>query len=162
MVLPKKPVRNRSEFSYKTDAQTPLASVFAYLNGKLSRSFTPREGKQRAIDALLAFWKPYALKANGAEPENVRDAAISSAEALHRQLQRICADFNVESPCSSTESPDFSDLFAALTSRLQQVEPGSDQTFQAQAELQSPRNNHVEPLPEMIFVNDEELLGDLI
>jgi hypothetical protein len=162
MGVSKKTVRSRSEFSYKTDAQTPLATVFAYLNGKLSRSFIPREGKQRAIDALLAFWKPYALRASNAPPEDVRDAAIASVEALHRQLQRLCADFDIEPPDSSTASPDFSDLLTALTSRLQQAEPAPNLRFQAPAGLKASHNNLVEPQSEMIFVNDEELLGDLI
>ncbi len=165
MIFPKKPeakVRSRSEFSYKTDAQTPLAVVFAYLNGKLSRAFTQREGKQRAIDALLAFWKPYALRANKSGSDEIREAAIASVEALYRQLQRMCADFDVDSPCSPNEAIDFSDLLAVLACRTGPLQ--NSVSSESQVQVQS------HPLPahrglsttEAIFVNDEELLGDLL
>jgi hypothetical protein len=165
MVSPKKAepkVRSRSEFSYKTDAQTPLAQVFAYLNGKLSSAFTLREGKQRAIDALLAFWKPYALKASQAQSEVVRDAAIASVAALSRHLQRICADFNVDSPCAPIEPVDFSDLLAALKSRAESTALASDLQDVAAARSPSSPISDRPATPEMIFVNDEELLGDLL
>ncbi len=165
MVSPKKiepKVRNRSEFSYKTDAQTPLAIVFAYLNGKLSKTFTQREGKQRATDALLAFWRPYAMEANKSGSGEIREAAIASVEALFRQLQRICADFGVDSPCAPNEPVDFSDLLAALTIRTEQMtfppEPGS----QAQTPSHPSQTRNESPPSEVIFVNDEELLGDLL
>jgi hypothetical protein len=165
MILPKRPeakVRNRSEFSYKTDAQTPLAVVFAYLNGKLSKTFTQREGKQRATDALLAFWRPYALKANKSGSDEVREAAIASVEALFRQLQRICADFDVDSPCSLNEPVDFSDLLAALTARAEQTMPSLDLLSQAQARSHPSQTSNGAPPSEVIFVNDDELLGDLL
>jgi hypothetical protein len=165
MVSPKKAepkVRSRSEFSYKTDAQTPLAQVFAYLNGKLSSAFTLREGKQRAIDALLAFWKPYALKASQAQPEVVRDAAIASVTALSRHLQRICADFNVDSPCAPIEPVDFSDLLAALKSRAEPAGVVSERQLEAEVRSQPTPISDRTTTPEMIFINDEELLGDLL
>ncbi len=165
MVSPKKmepKVRNRSEFSYKTDAQTPLATVFAYLNGKFSRTFTLREGKQRAIDALLAFWRPYALRANKSESDEIREAAIASVEALFRQLQRVCADFNVDSPCSPNEPMDFSDLLAALTARAEQTMSSPDLLSQTQVRSHPPPITNAVITSEMIFVNDEELLGDLL
>lgn len=165
MVSPRKmepKVRNRSEFSYKTDAQTPLATVFAYLNGKFSKTFTQREGKQRAIDALLVFWRPYALRANKSASEEVREAAIASVEALYRQLQRICADFDVDTPWSSNEAVDFSDLVAVLTARAEQVAFPSAAVAKAQGQSCPTQNDHELPQSEVIFVNDEELLGDLL
>jgi hypothetical protein len=165
MTLPKKieaKVRNRSEFSYKTDAQTPLATVFAYLNGKFSKTFTQREGKQRAIDALLAFWRPYALRANKSASEEVREAAIASVEALFRQLQRICADFAVDSPCSPNELVDFNDLLTALTARVEQPIPSPDPLSQPQARSHPPPITNAATTSEVIFVDDEELLGDLL
>ena len=155
-------VRSRSEFCCKTDAQTPLAQVFAYLNGKLSSAFTLREGKQRAIDALLAFWKPYALKASQAQPEVVRDAAIVSVETLFRHLQRICVDFNVDSPCAPIEPVDFSDLLAALKSRAEPTALASDQQDSVVVRSPAAPISDRTATSEMIFVNDEELLGDLL
>lgn len=165
MVSPKKmepKVRNRSEFSYKTDAQTPLATVFSYLNGKFSRTFTQREGKQRAIDALLAFWRPYALRANKSGSDEIREAAIASAEALYRQLQRICADFDVDSPCSANEAIDFSDLLAVLASRTEPLQNSVSSESQAQVPSHPWPANCGLSTTEAIFVNDEELLGDLL
>lgn len=165
MILPKKAepkVRNRSEFSYKTDAQTPLAIVFAYLNGKLSKTFTQREGKQRATDALLAFWRPYALKANKSGSDEIREAAIASVEALYRQLQRICTDFDVDSPCSLNESLDFSDLLAALTTRSEQMQSPSNSGSHVQGQSHTSQATDESSASDVIFVNDEELLGDLL
>jgi hypothetical protein len=90
--------RSRSRFSYLTDAGTTLATVFTYLNGELSKTLSQREGKQRSSDALLAFWKPYALQAQKADADRVQRAAQSSVEALFRQMEAICDDFEVEMP----------------------------------------------------------------
>lgn len=155
--------RTRTKFIYQTEAGTILAIVFAYLNGELSKSFSLREGKQRAADAVLAFWKPYALRAKKADQKTVQAAAQNSVDALLRQVQSICDDFGVQAPVAPNTF-DLEMVLAALVDRL-----GTSNPMVAPHPTQSIATASPEPLKhslgdieeDLIFANDEDLLGDL-
>ena len=131
------------------------AIVFAYLNGELSRSFSQREGKHRALDALLAFWKPYALRAQQADPEVVQAAARSSLEALSRQMRAVGEEFGVELPVAQPPT-DLEALVAAVSSLQKSVQESSLSTPSPYPEAVLERATE-----EVIFVEDADLLGDL-
>jgi hypothetical protein len=151
--------RSRSRFSYLTDAGTMLATVFSYLNGELNKALPQREGKQRAADALMAFWKPYALQAQQADAERVQKAAQSSVEALFRQMQTICDDFEVELPMMQSDVEVFA--IAVAKHMEQRIEPFQAPISIATLAAHSSTNKQLLLENDAIFVDDEDLLGDL-
>jgi hypothetical protein len=178
--------RSRSRFSYLTDAGTTLATVFAYLNGELNKSLSQREGKQRSSDALLAFWKPYALQAQKANNDRVQRAAQSSVEALFRQIQAICDDFEVEMPIvrartcveersassdvPSTAAMDWdalampSEVCDALIVVARHIEKASARSQPLSTAIATDHFSKSQPVPQendAIFVDDADLLGNL-
>lgn len=162
---PRSKSRARSYFSYITEAGSHLAIVFAYLNGELSSAFSQREGKQRAADAMLAFWKPYALRAKDVDGEAVQIAAQSSVGALLRQVQSICDDFGIRSPLAQN-TLNVELLLTALASRIGSMD-GGDMTNPAQSVAMPAPSSSPEPSSvaaaneDLIFASDEDLLGDL-
>jgi len=159
MPATRKTGRLRSKFICQVEAGTMLAIVFAYLNGNLSKTFSQREGKQRATDALLAFWKPYALKAQKADAQIVQEAAQTSVQALLWQMQMICDDFGIPSPVARS-AIDVETLIAALAGRIQ-----SSADLIPTAEVATPvvplEAPSIEANNEVIFVDDDDLLDDL-
>jgi hypothetical protein len=167
--------RKRSTFLYSTDAGTVLSMLFEYLNGTLCKTFTQREGKQRGIDAMSAFWMPYALRHQKVDPLELKQTARSSVEALSRQIRAICQDFGVESPFERVErSAELEMLLQALASRNTLPDPAVVQSASMAATGNDDRTQQVEPsliqpdstsvpdsVRELIFVDDEDLLGDL-
>ncbi|MEX0270472.1 hypothetical protein AB3R30_15110 [Leptolyngbyaceae cyanobacterium UHCC 1019] len=158
--------RLRSKFICQVESGTILATVFAYLNGNLAKTFSQREGKQRATDALLAFWKPYALRAQKAESQVVQEAARTSIGALERQIQLIRDDFGIQSPVTQP-AIDVETLMTILISRIQQF-TGLGRMIGATASAPtSTSSTSFESVPsaeasdEVIFADDEDLLGDL-
>lgn len=164
MPAPRKTGRLRSKFIYQVESGTMLATVFAYLNGNLAKTFSQREGKQRATDALLAFWKPYALRAQKADSQIVQESAQTSIGALERQIQMIRDDFGIPSPVTRPMI-DVETLMTVLLSRIQQF-TGLGQTVRATAPAPT-SSMSFESIPsvkasdEVIFADDEDLLGDL-
>ena len=153
--------RSRSRFSYFTDAGTMLATVFSYLNGELGKTLSQREGKQRAADALLAFWKPYALQAQQAEADRVHKAAQNSVEALLRQMQTICDDFEVELPMMRS-TVDLEAFAIAVAKRIKKVTEPTHPPISTVSPMAHPSTSQQLPHEDdAIFINDEDLLGDL-
>ncbi len=167
--MPAKPVRSdsdissrtRSRFSYLTDAGTMLAAVFSYLNGELNKALSQREGKQRAADALLAFWKPYALQAQKADADRVQKAAQSSVEALFRQMQAICDDFEVELPMMRS-TVDLEAFAIAVVRHIGKTAVPSQLPISSELPMaHSSTEQQLLQESDAIFVDDEDLLGDL-
>jgi len=163
--------RRRSQFLLRANADSVLVLVFKYLNGELSRAFSPREGKERAADAVLAFWKPYALRAKRADQDEQQDAARNSVAALSRQMRAICEDFGIESALEAQGKPDMEAVLAALVARL---EAPSTAFLPQQRSRSTPATvspsipiSHQASSPaseadrDVIFVDDDDLLGDL-
>lgn len=161
--------RSRSRFSHLTDVGTTLATVFSYLNGELIKTLSQREGKQRAADALLAFWKPYALQAQKVDANRVQNAAQSSIEALFRQMQTICDDFEVELPIMRTRTRvaelstvDLEAFAIAVAKQIGKTAEPIPPVISIAASMDYPPvNQQLLQENDAIFVNDEDLLGDL-
>jgi hypothetical protein len=158
--------RLRSKFICQVESGTILATVFAYLNGNLSKTFSQREGKHRATDAMLAFWKPYALKAQKADSQTVQEAAQMSVGSLQRQIQTICDDFGVQSPMTQSMI-NVETLVTILISRIQQFTGMGHAVGATSPAPTSTSPTSFESVPsaeasdEVIFADDEDLLGDL-
>lgn len=148
--------RERCKFTSWAYKDTPLALLFDYLNGKFA--LPQREGKQRAVDAMLAFWKPYALKARGDDTQSIQDAAQKSVEVLSRQIQAICDEFGIKAHSRSVE---LDVLLAALAPCAGAVLSAETLLSQTVSPLIS-QPAHQKPIHEEIFASDEDLLGDLV
>lgn len=154
--------RDRCKLTFWAYKDTPLALLFNYLNGK--SALPQREGKQRATEAMLAFWKPYALRATESSQEILQAAAQNSVDALLRQVQSICDDFGLRSPLTQ-KALDVETLATELMHRLQSADlvamSGAAPGIPASA-LPLPFNStSVDADQDFIFVDDEDLLGDL-
>jgi hypothetical protein len=150
--------RQRSTFLYSTEAGTALALLFAYLNG-VSKTFTQREGKGRGIDAMSAFWMPYALRQKKVDSLELKQSARNSVEVLSRQIRAICQDFEVESPFEGSYSgKQLEGLVQALIDRGASLPPPA---IVSNADRPSTFTPASDDLREVIFVDDEDLLGDL-
>jgi hypothetical protein len=151
--------RERVTFSYKTEVGTRVALVLSYLMGKVDRAMTPREGKQRAADAMMAFWLPYAMQGQQVSKwQELQQAARRSIESLSRQVKSLCADFQVESPWET--KPVHPEVLLWLQALIDGVENGA--VNQQRSIAPNDRALIEEERPEeAIFVNDDELLGDL-
>jgi hypothetical protein len=96
--------RQRIQFAYNADCEMPIGKVFQYL---LKNDLMPsREGKHKGLDAMSAFWKPFAYQENGQVSEGVGAIARESIEALTRQIDLIRETFGVEKPESPSNTTD--------------------------------------------------------
>jgi hypothetical protein len=151
--------RERVTFSYKTEAGTRVALVLSYLMGKVDRAISPREGKQRATDAMMAFWLPYAMQGQQMSKwQELQQAARRSIESLSRQVKSLCADFQVESPWET--KPVHPEVLLWLQALIDGAEANG---LSNQQRSIAPKDALIEERPEeAIFVDDDELLGDLV
>ena len=168
-VAKKQTGRSRREFSYKAEDGTTVALLIDYFNGKLASLLSIREGKRRALEAMSGFWQAYALRASGAEIDQQKEAARYSITVLSQQIRAICEDFGVVSPF--TESlPIANANSTVLDALVQLLQSGSSTTQHLPLESapESTQNAHsvleadrVSMGLEAIYVDDDELLGDL-
>ncbi len=169
-VAKKQTGRSRREFSYKAEDGTTVALLIDYFNGKLASLLSIREGKRRALEAMSGFWQAYALRASGAEIDQQKEAARYSITVLSQQIRAICEDFGVVSPfteslpianANSTVLDALVQLLQSGSSTTQQVSPvksAPESTQNARSVLEADR---VSMGLEAIYVDDDELLGDL-
>ncbi|WP_035984356.1 hypothetical protein [Leptolyngbya sp. KIOST-1] len=89
--------RQRIQFAYNADREMAIGVVFRYLiDNPLMSS---REGKHKGLDAMSAFWKPFAYQAcTDATEEDLHALARESMEALAHQMALISDTFGVEPP----------------------------------------------------------------
>lgn len=87
--------RQRIQFAFNTDVDSPVGVTFQYLlKNEHARS---REGKHRGVDAMMAFWKPFAYQDQGnLSEEELQAIARESIEALSRQIESIRSTFGIE------------------------------------------------------------------
>ena len=96
--------RQRILFSFNVDLESPLGVVFQYL--MRNPQLPSRLGKQKGVEAMAAFWRPFAYQKLGqASEEELKDMARESLEALRRQMELISQTFEVELPPSEEPSP---------------------------------------------------------
>jgi hypothetical protein len=96
--------RQRIQFAYNADCEMPIGKVFQYL---LKNDLMPsREGKHKGLDAMSAFWKPFAYQDGQVSEEERGAIARESIEALTRQIDLIRETFGVEKPESPSNTAD--------------------------------------------------------
>ncbi|MEX0272276.1 hypothetical protein AB3R30_24475 [Leptolyngbyaceae cyanobacterium UHCC 1019] len=168
-VAKKQTGRSRREFSYKAEDGTTVALLIDYFNGKLASLLSIREGKRRALEAMAGFWQAYALRASGAETDQQKEAARYSITVLSQQIRAICEDFGVVSPF--TESlPTANANSTVLDALMQLLQSGSSTQHVSPLKSASESTQNARSVLEVdkvsvgleaIYVDDDELLGDL-
>lgn len=97
MATKQKTVRQRVQFAFNADADSVVGAVFQYLIK--NHRFSSREGKQKGIDAMLAFYKPFAYQGYGDISEGELVAmARDAVETLSRHIDLLCTTFELERP----------------------------------------------------------------
>jgi DNA topoisomerase VI subunit B len=94
--------RERIQFSFNADKDKPVGKVFEYL--LLNDQIPNRLGKQKGLDAMVAFWLPYAYQSE-VSGEDLKTMARESVKALSKQIADICQTFEIENPQTSEVSP---------------------------------------------------------
>jgi hypothetical protein len=158
--------RQRIQFAFNAEVGTPIGILFRYLI-KPERSHS-REQKHKGIDAMSAFWKPFAYQEQGnLTEEELQAIARDAIEALSRQMELISQTFGVERPSSIAPASQLKDeVRQAVREALQEL-GGSE----AIASSPQPPPSGVASLPaiakpnptevEGIDFDEDVLLGDL-
>jgi hypothetical protein len=93
--------RQRIQFAYNADRDTPIGEVFQYL--LKSDKLPNRKGKHKGLDAIAAFWQPFACLDNRELSETERRAiALDSIDALTKHIHLIQETFGLESSSAAT------------------------------------------------------------
>jgi sulfite reductase alpha subunit-like flavoprotein len=118
---PPKGDRQRIQFAYNADVDSPTGVLFQYLiKNERARS---REGKHKGIDAMSAFWKPFAYQEQeNLSEEELKAIARESIEQLNRQMTLICDTFGLEPPTAATSTVDLKqEIRQAMAEAFQQM-----------------------------------------
>ncbi|MDJ0707455.1 MAG: hypothetical protein QNJ46_29625 [Leptolyngbyaceae cyanobacterium MO_188.B28] len=87
----------RIQFAFNAYLDSAIGVTINYLIK--NSHFPSRTGKHKGLDAMMAFWKPFAYQEQGDfSEEELRAIAIESVEILTRQVRAICAAFELEIP----------------------------------------------------------------
>jgi hypothetical protein len=162
MATKHKSVRQRIQFAFNADADSVVGGVFQYLIK--NHCFSSREGKRKGIDAMVAFYKPFAYQNRGEVDEGKLQAMAQDAvEILSRQIELLCGKFGVERPAAIAP-----DLKAEIKQAIAEVLIAETiRMYQEAPELQ-PMGTISESLliseleaEEGVDFDDDTLLGDL-
>lgn len=117
---PLKEERQRIQFAYNADVDSPTGVLFQYLiKNERARS---REGKHKGIDAISAFWKPFAYQEQGQlSAEEMKAMAREAVDQLSKQIVLISETFGLESPTEPKAVDMKQEIRAAVTEAMQQI-----------------------------------------
>jgi hypothetical protein len=94
MATKTKTVRQRVQFAFNADVDSVVGTVFQYLIK--NHRFSSREGKRRGVDAIVAFYKPFAYQGSAASESELQAMARDAVEILSRQIELLCSSFDIE------------------------------------------------------------------
>jgi hypothetical protein len=143
---------DRVKLVYNAQLDSPAGMVLDYLLN--NAHFTSRQGRQQAIEAISAFYRPLAAEAKG-DPTQVELQALARncVEVLANQIDVLCTRYQIESPMSAhgTAAPDNLDrLEMTLANGLQTIA----QALQSGTFL--PAGESAPALPRPAIVNFEQ------
>lgn len=97
MVANRKANRQRIQFAFNADVDSVVGAVFQHLIK--NHLFSSREGKRKGVDAMVAFYKPFAFQGReDVTDDELRSMAQDAIELLSRQIELLCGAFGVERP----------------------------------------------------------------
>jgi hypothetical protein len=128
MATKRKSVRQRIQFAFNADADSVVGGVFQYLIK--NHRFNSQEGKRKGIDAMVAFYKPFAHQNRSEVGEGELQAMAQDAvETLSRQIELLCGTFGVERPAAIAHDlkaeikQAIAEVLTAETIRMYQEDP---------------------------------------
>ena len=162
--------RQRIQFAYNADRDTPIGETFKYL--LKSDKLPSRKGKHKGLDAIAAFWQPFAYQEKGALSDDEKIAiAQESIDSLSQQINLIRETFGIETPVTVTANP------AQLQQEMRSVATAVVQEFVAKGAFPAAAGEKItvqttnavssaiaQPAPnydEGVDFDEEALLGDL-
>ncbi|MEO0433943.1 MAG: hypothetical protein AAF151_19845 [Cyanobacteria bacterium J06656_5] len=94
---------DRVKFVYNAQFPSSTAVVLDYLIN--NDVFTSRQGRQRAIDAISAFYRPLAEEERGEmSEEQVQTVASVCVEQLVKQINNLCDRYQLANPITDRPS----------------------------------------------------------
>ena len=152
--------RQRIQFAYNADRERPIGVVFRYLIDNPHGS--SREGKHKGLDAMSAFWKPFAYQdCTDISEEALKVLAREAMEALSHQMALISRTFGVEMPEMELGRPQeqLQELIqqavtAAMVNLLESGAIATPQTSRPEASMPLP--------PEGVDFDEDALFGGLL
>ena len=151
----------RIQFAFNAYLDSVVGVTFNYLI-KNSR-FPSRAGKHKGIDAMMAFWKPFAYQEQGnLSDEELRAIAIESVEMLTRQINLIGAVFDLESSQAKAPTNLKQEIREAMSEAIQTLLAKPELSVSAQAALLADNPNRDRAASEGGDVDEDSLLGNLL
>jgi hypothetical protein len=124
------PSPERIKFVYNAQFPSPPAIVLDYLLN--NPHFTGRQGRQKAMDAIAAFYRPMAEEVVGDLPEEqIKEVARSCIEVLSKQIEELRTRYQLEDAPSDTRqrSSQFEEILVskldAIADAIRSQSPGS-------------------------------------
>ncbi|MEB3356053.1 MAG: hypothetical protein VKK04_04955 [Synechococcales bacterium] len=110
----------RVKLTYNAAKSSQAGVVLDYL--LKNDCFDSRQGRDKVIDALSAFYRPAAEERRGQlSEEELRQVAEYCVEVLAKQIETLCESYSLESPLKSAVEPQDSDEPEEPTGRLEVV-----------------------------------------
>ena len=150
----------RIQFAFNAYLDSVIGMTFNYLIK--NPHFPSRAGKHKGIDAMMAFWKPFAYQEQGnLSEEELRTIAIESVGILTRQINLICAAFAVENPQANAPTILKQEIREAIRDTLQSLLTKPDYLTPTQDAPAVPPHRDRAELEGMDF-EDDSLFGNLL
>ncbi|MEO1743097.1 MAG: hypothetical protein AAFR99_14970 [Cyanobacteria bacterium J06629_9] len=158
--------RQRVLFAYNADKDKPMGITFDYLLH--NERIPPRMGKDKGLEAIAAFWQPFAYQEIAkASEEEVLAIARESLTTLTRQIDLICQTFGLDNPQAEKVSPELKQTIQETMGQVLQqfivtgvLAKHGGSTAPASAQ---PANNPEALLePDDVHFDEDEALGELL
>jgi hypothetical protein len=96
---------DRVKLVYNAQRDAPAGIVLDYLLNH--PHFTSRQGRQQAMDAISAFYRPLAEEHRGVMSQaELQEVARNCVEVLAKQMEALCSRYQIESAYSGAEASD--------------------------------------------------------
>jgi hypothetical protein len=108
---------DRVKLVYNAQRDAPAGIVLDYLLNH--PHFTSRQGRQQAMDAISAFYRPLAEEHRGVMSQaELQEVARNCVEVLAKQMEALCSRYQIESPRTAYPGAEASDGLGRLEAVL--------------------------------------------
>ena len=152
--------RQRIQFAFNAYLDSIVGMTFNYLIK--NPHFPSRAGKHKGIDAMMAFWKPFAYQEQGnLSEEELQTVAAESVEMLTRQIDLICTAFGLESPQAKAPTNLKQEIREAMSETIQTLLAKPELAVPTQDASDEDRHRDRVEL-EAVDFDEDSLLGNLL
>lgn len=108
---------DRVKLVYNAQRDAPAGIVLNYLLNH--PHFTSRQGRQQAMDAISAFYRPLAEEHRGMMSQaELQEVARNCVEVLAKQIEALCSRYQIEDPRTARPGAEASENLGRLESVL--------------------------------------------